>query len=110
MAKRTDKNIKWESSKRNLLLEFVSVCVLLIFAIWIQGIVTPEPKTPSYYRETYKVDESLYLTVTADALRYNPEPAGTPEPDGGSDQHHGSGQGQGGGQSGGDQGGQGSGN
>ena len=82
MAKETEQSLKRANLKRKLLLGFVAVSVLMIGAIWIQGIVDPEPETPSYYRDTYEVDDSIYLTVTADALKYNPEPAGTPEPGG----------------------------
>jgi uncharacterized membrane protein YgcG len=95
MASETNKSVKNDSLKRTLLLGFVFVSVLMIGAIWIQGIVVREPETPSYYRDTFKVDENLYLTVTADALQYNPEPAGTPDPDGSGEHHQGSGQGAG---------------
>ena len=98
MAQETNKSVKWEGLKRKLLLGFVFVSVLMIGTIWIQGIVVREPETPSYYRDTFKVDENLYLTVTADALQYNPEPAGTPDPDEDGEYHQGSGQGQGAGQ------------
>jgi uncharacterized membrane protein YgcG len=98
MAQKTNKSVKWESLKRKLLLGFVFVSVLMIGAIWIDGIVETEPETPSYYRDSYEVDDSIYLTVTADALKYNPESAGTPEPHEDGEHHQGSGQGQGAGQ------------
>jgi len=94
MAKETKKGVKNDRLKRTLLLGFVFVSVLMIGAIWIQGIVDPEPETPSYYRDSYESDDSIYLTVTADALKYNPEPAGTPDANE-HDDHHGSGQGAG---------------
>lgn len=98
MAQETNKSVKNDRLKRTLLLGFVFVSVLMIGAIWVDGIVVHEPKTPSYYRDTFQVDENLYLTVTADALQYNPEPAGTPDPNGAGEHHQGSGQGQGAGQ------------
>ena len=98
MAKETEKSVKKTRLKRTLLLGFVFVSVLMIGAIWIEGIVEPEPETPSYYRDTFEVDDSIYLTVTADALKYNPELAGTPEPNEEGEHRQGSGQGQGAGQ------------
>jgi len=98
MAQESNKRIKNDRLKRTLLLGFVFVSVLMIGAIWIEGIVDPEPETPSYYRDTYEVDDSIYLTVTADALQYNPEPVGTPGADEHDEHHQGSGQGQGTGQ------------
>ena len=102
MAKeKNDKSVKSDRLKRTLLLAFVSLSVLMIGAIWIEGIVEPEPERPSYYRDTFEVDESIYLTVTADALKYNPEPNGTPDADehqqgSGQGSNSGSGSGQGG--------------
>jgi hypothetical protein len=79
--------------KRALLLGFVLLGVFLIGAIWVEGVMEPESATPDYYRDTFKIDESVYLTATADALKYNPVEVGTPSPD---DTHeHGTGVGQG---------------
>jgi uncharacterized membrane protein YgcG len=98
MAQESNKRLKNDRLKRTLLLGFVFVSVLMIGAIWIDGIVEPEPKTPSYYRDTFEVDDSIYLTVTADSLKYNPEPDGTPDANEHDEHHQGSGQRQGSGQ------------
>jgi len=84
--------------KRTALLGFVAVCIGLIGLIWADGLTADAPATPSYYRDTFRMDESVYLTVTAEAIEYqrnleNGTPPATPNPD----EHdgHGSGQGQG---------------
>lgn len=98
-----------ERLKRTALLGFVAVCIGLIGFIWVDGIVGDEPATPSYYRDTFEVDESVYLTVTAEYIEYQEQLQGTPAPerDNNGDGHHGPGQGQGNGGGGSNQGGDG---
>ncbi len=109
MAQESNQRSQGDRLKRLLLLGFVFISVLMIGAIWIEGIVDPEPEKPGYYRDSFDVDESIYLTVTADALKYNPEPDGTPDANEDGDHHHGTGQGQGSGQGAGQGSGQGGG-
>ena len=89
-----------ERLKRTGLLTFVAVCIGLIGLIWADGLVADEPATPGYYRESFEVDERIYLTVTAQAIEFERNleagtPAPTAEPHGGG-QGEGRGQGQGG--------------
>jgi hypothetical protein len=103
-----------ERWKQMALLGFVAVCVGLIGVIWAEGLVADQPATPSYYRESFDVDEGVYLTITARAAEYQQElegtPSGTPIPETHQDgEHHGPGQGQGAGQGQGNGGGSGSG-
>lgn len=85
-----------ERLKRLALIGFVAVCVGLIGLIWADGLTADVPATPSYYRDTFRMDEDVYLTVTAEAIEYQrnledgPPPA-TPAPD----EHNGPGGGQG---------------
>jgi hypothetical protein len=74
MASSTSKNIK-----EKLLLLFLLVSILLIGIIWAEGLTDSAPATPSYYRDTFQVDESFYLTVTAQIEEYEAEILVTPE-------------------------------
>ncbi|MCG3209040.1 MAG: hypothetical protein FOGNACKC_02656 [Anaerolineae bacterium] len=70
-----------ESLKRNLLLAFVLACVILIGLIWAEGLSEAGPPTPGYYRDTYHVDESIYVTATAEAIENElRQKSGTPVP------------------------------
>ncbi len=85
-----------ERLKRTALLGFVAVCIGLIGLIWADGLTADEPATPSYYRDTFRMDDSVYLTVTAEAIEYQRSlesgtPPATPDPP----QHHDSSTGQG---------------
>lgn len=82
-----------ERLKRAALLGFVVASILLVGMIWADGLITDaEPATPGYYRDSFDVDESIYLTVTAEALEYQQQLTGTPQPDG-QEHHHGQEQG-----------------
>ena len=59
-----------ERLKRAALLGFVAICVGLIGLIWADGLTADTPATPSYYRDTFHMDDSVYLTVTAEAIEY----------------------------------------
>jgi hypothetical protein len=83
-----------EKLKRALLLFFVASSVLLIGLIWAEGLGDDPPATPSYYRDTFQMDPSVYLTITAEAIERRNELAGTPTP-GGAGASHGDGQGRG---------------
>ena len=87
-----------ERLKRLALVGFVAVCVGLIGLIWAEGLTANVPATPSYYRDTFRMDEDMYLTVTAEASEYQRNleegtPTPTPTPNG--NNGHGDGQGQG---------------
>lgn len=87
-----------ERLKRITLIGFVAVCVGLIGLIWADGLTADEPATPSYYRDSFRMDESVYLTVTAEAIEFQRNlENGTPPPTSAPDEHdgHGGGQGQG---------------
>lgn len=84
-----------ERVKQTLLLGFVIVSIILIGLIWIEGLQGNHQATPSYYRDTYKVDENIYLTVTAEAVEFQQQLSRTPVPVEGTPEHHGSGQGSG---------------
>ena len=91
MAQKTSERLK-----RTTLLGFVAVCIGLIGLIWADGLTADAPATPSYYRDTFRMDDSVYLTVTAEAIEYQRSlesgtPPATPDPD----EHNGSGQGRG---------------
>ena len=87
MAQKTSERLK-----RTALLAFVAVCVGLIGLIWAEGLSNDMPATPSYYRDTFRMDDSIYLTVTAEAIEQQRNQAnGTPPPE----THNGSGSGQG---------------
>ena len=96
-----------ERLKRMGLLAFLVVSVVLVGVVWADGLIEDAPATPSYYRDTFKPDENIYVTITAEAYEYQLRLTQTPEAlrqeehgEGG----HGSGQGAGqaGGQNGGD--------
>lgn len=90
-----------ERLKRTALLGFVAVCIGLIGLIWADGLTANSPATPSYYRDTFRMDDSVYLTVTAEAIEFQRSlESGTPPatPDRNEHDGHGSGQGQGRGQ------------
>lgn len=74
MASSTSKNIK-----EKLLLLFLLISILLIGIIWAEGLTDSAPATPSYYRDTFQVDENFYLTVTAQIEEYEAEILVTPE-------------------------------
>jgi hypothetical protein len=74
MASTTGKNIK-----EKLLLLFLLVSILLVGIIWVEGLTDSPPATPAYYRDTFQIDEGIYLTATADAQQYQPEILVTPE-------------------------------
>ena len=85
-----------ERLKRTALLGFVAVCVGLIGLIWADGLTGNQPATPSYYRDTFHMDESVYLTVTAQAIEYQRSlELGTPVATTAPGAHNGSGGGQG---------------
>ncbi|MCC6605431.1 MAG: hypothetical protein IT327_19650 [Anaerolineae bacterium] len=85
-----------ERLKRLALIGFVAVCVGLIGLIWAEGLTGNEPATPSYYRDTFRMDENIYLTVTAQAIEFqNSLEQGTPPATTAPDEHNGSGSGQG---------------
>lgn len=67
--------------KRNLVLAFVIAGVILIGLIWVEGLTQSEPAAPSFYRNSYQVDESIYPTLTAEARDRQPQAEnGTPAP------------------------------
>lgn len=85
-----------ERLKRVAFLGFLAVSIGLIGLIWADGLTGDAPATPGYYRDTFEVDEDIYLTVTAEAIEFRQSledgtPPPTPEPR----QHDGSGGGQG---------------
>ena len=87
-----------ERLKRTALLGFVTVSILLVALTWMDGLNGDAPPTPSYYRDTFQIDENIYLTVTAEFLQFQEDlAAGTPAAP---EAHDGSGggRGQGGGQ------------
>lgn len=85
-----------ERLKRVALIGFVAVCVGLIGLIWADGLTADEPATPSYYRDTFRMDEDVYLTVTAQAIEFQRNlENGTPAPTAAPDEHDGHGGGQG---------------
>ncbi|MBK8128732.1 MAG: hypothetical protein IPK53_07220 [bacterium] len=94
MAPTNREGVTRECLKRALLLGFVTVSVVLIGLIWADGLVADQPATPSYYRDSFQMDPSVYLTVTAEAMEFENQLKGTPALDS-SEEHHGSGSGQG---------------
>lgn len=91
-----------ERVKRMTLLAFLVISVGLIGLIWADGLTPDEPATPAYYRDTFEMDEDVYLTITAEAVQFRQTmESGTPEPPPESSQNGrgtGGGRGQGGGQ------------
>ena len=84
-----------EGLKRALLLGFVGISLLLIGLIWLDGLNGDEVATPSYYRDSFQVDPSVYLTVTAEAVEFERSLNGTPAPTNEETHQGGSGQGRG---------------
>jgi hypothetical protein len=66
--------------KRNFLLIFVLIGLILVFMTWAEGLIGEETSTPGYYRDTFVVDESVYVTLTAEAEIFATQYAGTPRP------------------------------
>jgi len=50
-----------------LFVGFIVVSVFLIVMVWRENLAGEDNSTPSYYRDTFVVDESVYATVTAEA-------------------------------------------
>ena len=48
-----------------LLVGFIAASVIMIVMIWGDNLAGEENSTPSYYRDTFVVDENVYATVTA---------------------------------------------
>ena len=85
-----------ERLKRTALLGFVAVCIGLIGLIWADGLTADQPATPSYYRDTFRMDDSVYLTITAEAVEYQRNlENGTPPATSNPSEHEGQGSGQG---------------
>lgn len=55
-----------------LLVAFAAVCVVLIVLIWGENISGGEPGQPSFYRDTFVIDDSYRATATAEAQRTGP--------------------------------------
>ncbi len=69
---------------RSLLALYLAVALILIVLIWADNLADDKTATPGYVRDTYIVDESVYLTVTAEAaaveLSLATPPLATPTP------------------------------
>jgi hypothetical protein len=75
--------------KKYILLGFVLVCVFLIANNWMAALLgETDADNPYYYRSTAPVDESFYLTRTAEYANYA---LGTPTPETGHGEHSGGG-------------------
>ena len=48
-----------------LLVGFIAASVIMIVMIWGDNLAGEDNSTPSYYRDTFVVDENVYATVTA---------------------------------------------
>lgn len=109
MAEMDKKNS--ERLKRTALLAFLVVSVVLVGLVWADGLIEDTPATPSYYRDTFKPDENIYVTITAEAVEYQLRLTQTPEAlrqeEHGQGHGGGQGSGQGAGQAGGQNGGEG---
>lgn len=69
-----------ERLKRTALLAFLAVSIGLIGLIWADGLTPDEPAAPAYYRDTFEMDEDVYLTITAEAVQFRQTvESGTPE-------------------------------
>lgn len=80
--------------KKYLLLGFVLVCVFLIANNWMTGLLgETNSDNPYYYRSTAPVNESFFLTRTAEYANYA---LGTPSPTPSQGEHSGGGGGGGG--------------
>lgn len=91
MAQKTSERLK-----RTALLGFVALSIGLIGLIWADGLTANEPATPSYYRDSFQMDPSVYLTVTAEAIEFQRSlELGTPPPTSDPAEHNGAGGGQG---------------
>lgn len=84
-----------EGLKRALLLGFVTISILLIGLIWLDGLNRDQAATPSYYRDSFQMDPNVYLTVTAEAVEFERSLSGTPAPTREDTHQNGSGQGRG---------------
>jgi hypothetical protein len=71
-AKRND------TIKKIFLIGFMIASVSLILMVWSNGLLDNEQGTPSYYRATIAIDDSMYVTLTAIAHNYELG-TGTPE-------------------------------
>ncbi len=67
-----------EVIKKYLLITFLSLCVVLIFSFWIDGVLGLESASPGYYRATAAPNQTFYLTRTAE---YKNIELGTPAPE-----------------------------
>lgn len=94
-----------ERLKRTALLAFLIVSVVLVGLVWADGLIEDTPVTPGYYRDTFRPDENLYVTITAEAYEYQLRLTQTPEAPRQEEHGQGQGSGQGAGQSGGQGGG-----
>lgn len=61
---------KFEGIKTFFLMSFMIASIGLIFAQWADGLIDQESESPSYYRETAVVNDSMYVTLTAVARGY----------------------------------------
>ena len=68
-----------ERLKRTALLAFLIVSVVLVGLVWADGLIEDTPVTPGYYRDTFRPDENLYVTITAEAYEYQLRLTQTPE-------------------------------
>lgn len=59
---------------------FITVSVLCIFVIWGDNLSGEKNETPSYYRDTFIIDDSVYATVTAEAAAAEQAMTSTPAP------------------------------
>ena len=65
---------------RGLFALYLGASLLFIGLIWIDNLTEKESDTPGYIRDSFVVDESVYLTVTAEAAEFAKD-AATPVPD-----------------------------
>ena len=54
--------------KKFLLAGFMLVSVTLIAFVWANALLDREPHGPSFYRATAQVDDTFYVTQTANAV------------------------------------------
>ncbi len=67
-----------EGLKQKLLLGFVGLGIILIAAVWTEGLSEPKAVLPGYYRDSYQVSDAVFITATAEAAEYLR--SGTPMP------------------------------
>lgn len=67
-----------EGLKQKLLLGFVGLGIILIAAVWTEGLSEPKADLPGYYRDSYQVSDAVFITATAEAAEYLR--SGTPTP------------------------------